>query len=157
MPTCREKRARPTAAERLNPDPGSSGSGERVCRQKSGSAGPAEPVLISENCGTRSASARLETEPGGQILQLCNRGWLLARHWLCSALIPLALRRARQPISPVPAQSFHRNQACTSNTINASFLPETQTHQRMKTHNCHIGRKNRSFLHCFKPQTCLSG
>lgn len=138
MPTSREKRPQPTAAERLNPDPGPSGSGKQVCRQKSGRVGPAEQVLISENCGTCSAPARLETEPGGQILQLCNRGCLLAHHWFCSTVIPLVLRRARQPISAIPAQPFHRNQACTSNTISSSFLPETQTHQSMKTQNIPI-------------------
>lgn len=133
MPTSREKRPQLTAAERLNPDPGSSGSRKQVSRQKSGGIGPAKTVLISENCGTCSALARLEMEPGGQILQLCNGGCLLARHWLWSMLISLVLRRSHQPISDVPAQPFHRNQACTSNTINCSFLPETQIHQSMKT------------------------
>lgn len=136
MLTSREKRPQPTAAERLNPDPGSSGSGKQVCRQKSGRVGPAEQVLISKNCGTCRAPARLEMEPGGQILQLCNRGCLLARHWLQSTVIPLVLHRACQPISAVPAQPFHRNQACTSNTIDSSFIPETQMHQSMKTQKC---------------------
>lgn len=66
-------------------------------------AGPAAQVLISENRGTRSAPARLETEPGGQILQLCNRGCLLARHWLWRALIPLVLGRALSANQPRPS------------------------------------------------------
>lgn len=128
MLTSREKRPRPSVAEQLNPDTGSSGPGKQVCRQAPSTPAQQRQVLISENCGTRSAPARLEMEPGGQILQLCNRGCLLARHWLWSAVIPLVLCRA--PLSQSATSQLNRSietRPAPVTHFNSGCLPEPQT------------------------------